>query len=142
MSKAVFRESIEEIWNNGDASAIERFIAPNYEGFDPAPIIGIEGYKQHFVTLTTAFSEIRITIEDIQGERDRVAARYIVEGTHTGHFGDIPPTGIRVRVPGMAIAIISNRQIVVEHALSDTLGLLKQIGVIPESVDVPSHWLL
>jgi steroid delta-isomerase-like uncharacterized protein len=136
-NKAIFREHIEVIWNNGDASGIERFIAPNYVGFDAAEVIsGIEGYKQHFVTLTTAFSDIRITIEALLAEEDRVAARFVVEATHTGNLGDIPPSGKRVRVTGIEIARISRGQIVEEHANSDTLGLLKQIGITPESVKV------
>jgi predicted ester cyclase len=59
-----------------------------------------------------------------------------VEATHTGDLDGIPPTGRRVRVTGIAIALISSSslQIVEEHANSDMLGLLKQIGVIPESV--------
>ena len=35
MSIAVFTASIEQIWNNHDIGAIERFIAPNYVGVDP-----------------------------------------------------------------------------------------------------------
>jgi predicted ester cyclase len=109
MSKAIFREHFEQIWNNKDASGIERFIAPNYRGFDAAEVIsGIEGYKQHFVTITTGFPDLRITIEAILEEADRVAARWVVEATHTGHFGDIPPTGKRVRMTGIAIARIRN----------------------------------
>ena len=58
MSKAIFREHFEQIWNNKDASGIERFIAPNYRGFDAEELIsGIEGYKQHFATITTAFPD-------------------------------------------------------------------------------------
>ena len=34
MSKRIFSEHIEQIWNNKDASGIERFIAPNYRGFE------------------------------------------------------------------------------------------------------------
>jgi predicted ester cyclase len=60
-----------------------------------------------------------------------------VEAAHTGNFGDVPPTGKRVRMTGIAIARIRNRQIVDEYANSDTLGLLKQIGITPESVKVP-----
>jgi predicted ester cyclase len=143
MSKAIFQAHIEQIWNNKDASGIERFIAPNYRGFDAAELIsGIEGYKQHFVTLTTAFPDLRITIEVILEEviregETRAAARFVVEATHTGNLGDIPPTGKRVRVTGIAVVRIRNRQIVEEHANSDTLGLLKQLGVISESVKVP-----
>jgi len=100
MSVAVFRESIEQIWNNSDISAIERFIAPNYIGVDPAEpevISGVEGYKQHFLRLTTAFPDAHITIDHIFGVNDQVAARYTVVATHTGGFGGIPPTGLRVR---------------------------------------------
>jgi predicted ester cyclase len=141
-NKAIFSDHIEQIWNNGDASGIERFIAPNYVGFDAAEgISGIEGYKQHFETLTTAFSDIRITIEALLAEEDRVVGRFVVEGTHTGNLGDIPPTGKRVRVTGISIARISRGQIVEEHANSDTLGLLKQIGITPESVKVPPLFL-
>jgi steroid delta-isomerase-like uncharacterized protein len=142
MSEAVFRAHFEQIWNNKDASGIERFIAPTYRGFDAEEVIsGIEGYKQHFVTITTAFPDLRITIEVILDDEDRdgarVAARWVVQATHTGTFGGIPPTGRRVRMTGIAIVRISNRQIVEEHANSDALGLLKQLGVIPESVKIP-----
>jgi predicted ester cyclase len=138
MSKAVFREHFEQIWNRKDASAIERFIAPTYRGFDAAELIaGIEGYKHHFETITTAFPDLRITIDIILGEADRVAARWVVEATHTGPFGEIPPTGKRVRVTGTAVVRIRNRQLVEEHANSDTLGLLQQIGITPEAVTVP-----
>ena len=137
MSKRIFFEHIEQIWNNKDASGIERFIAPNYRGFDAEEVIsGLEGYKEHFVTLTTGFPDLQITIEDMQ-EEDRVVARFFVEATHTGDFVGIPPTGRRVRITGIAIALISNGKLVEEHANSDGLGLMKQLGVIPEPPKIP-----
>ena len=135
MSIAVFQDSIEQIWNKSDSSAIERFIAPNYVGVDPAEpglISGIEGYRQHFFRLTTAFPDAHITIDHIFGVNDQVAARYTVEATHTGDFGGLPPTGRRVRVTAIAIARITRGKIVVEHAHSDALGLLTQLGVIED----------
>jgi predicted ester cyclase len=80
--------------------------------------------------------DLRITIEAILEEAGRVTARWVAEATHIGHFGEIPPTGTRVRMTGIAIARIRNRQLVEEHANSDALGLLMQISVIPESVKV------
>ena len=60
---SIIREHFEQIWNNKDASGIERFIARDYRGFDAAErISGIAGYKQHFETITTAFADLRITI--------------------------------------------------------------------------------
>ncbi len=144
MSIAVFQASIEQIWNNGDASGIDRFISPNYLGVDPSepePIVGIDGYKQHFQRLTTAFPDLHITIDHILGVNDLVAARWTVEATHTGDFGDIPPTGRRVSVTGIEIVQITRRQLVVEHSNSDALGLLVQLGVIPTPPKIPAHLL-
>jgi predicted ester cyclase len=56
-----------------------------------------------------------------------------VEATHTGDFVGIPPTGKRVLI-SIAIARISNGQVVKEHANTDGLGLMKQLGIIPEKV--------
>ena len=143
MSKAVFREHFEQIWNRKDASAIERFIAPNFRGQDPAEpevISGIEGYKRHFETLTTGFPDLHITIEDLveEADRDRVAARWFVEGTHTGEWAGIPPTGSRIHMAGISIALIPLRQFVEERSNTDALGLLKQLGIIPEPPKVPA----
>ena len=66
---SIIREHFEQIWNNKDASGIERFIARDYRGFDAAELIsGIAGYKQHFETITTAFPDLRITIEVLMEE--------------------------------------------------------------------------
>ena len=137
MSKRIFSEHIEQIWNNKDASGIERFIAPNYRGFDGEEFIsGVAGYKEHFRTLTTGFPDLRITIRDMQ-EENRVVARFSIEATHTGEFVGIPPTGRRVLITSIAIARISNGQLVEEHANADGLGLMKQLGVIPEPPQIP-----
>ena len=139
MSKAILRAHFEQIWNNKDASGIERFIAPDYRGFETEALIaGVAGYKEHFATLTTAFPDLRLTIEVILEGDGRAAARYVVEATHRGPFGEIPPTGKRVRVTGEAIIRVENRQIVEEHANSDALGLLQQLGVLPGTVKIPA----
>jgi steroid delta-isomerase-like uncharacterized protein len=143
MSKEIFRDHIEQIWNNQDASGIERFIAPNFRGHDPAepePISGIEGYKRHFERLTTAFPDLRITIEELVAEEERVVSRWFVEATHAGDFDGIPPTGSRVHVSGISVVRITSDQLVEEHGNSDTLGLLKQIGVIPGTPKVPAFF--
>ena len=43
-----------------------------------------------------------------------------------------------MRVSGISVARITRRQLIEEHGITDALGLLKQLGVIPESVKIPS----
>jgi predicted ester cyclase len=138
MAKDLFQTHIEQIWNNKDASNIERFIAPNYRGFDAEELIsGVDGYKKHFETLTTAFPDLRITVEIILEEDDRAAARLSIDATHRGEFLGIPPTGLPVHLTVEAIVRVRNGQIVEEHANSDALGLLRQLGVFPEPPSIP-----
>ena len=137
MSRRIFSEHIEQIWNNKDVSGIERFIARDYRGFDGAEVIsGLEGYKEHFTTLTTGFPDLQITIRDLQ-EDSRVAARFSVNATHTGDFIGIPPTGKRVLITGIAIARIVNGHLVEEHGNTDGLGLMMQLGAIPTPPGIP-----
>jgi len=138
VSKRLFVEHFEVTWNQQDAGGIERFIAPDYRGFAPGEIIsGIDGYKEHFRILTTGFPDLHLTIEDIRAEADRVVARWFVDATHAGDFAGLPPTGRPVHVTGMTFARFGRDRIVEEHENSDTLGLMRQIGVIPEPPSIP-----
>jgi len=137
----VIRAHIEQIWNGKDPSGIPRFISPDYHGYDPAEpevIRGVEGYERHYETLTTGFPDLRITVEHVLEVGEQVSVRWFVQATHGGDFGGIPPTGRRVHVAGISVARIARRQLVEEHGITDVLGLLKQLGVVPKTVGVPS----
>jgi len=64
-------------------------------------------------------------------EDDKVAARFIMRGTHQGTFFGVPPTGKKIAVQAMNIYRLSNGMFVEEHGLPDMLGLLQQIGAVP-----------
>jgi predicted ester cyclase len=137
-NKTIYRDHFEALWNAKDGDQLERFIAPNYRGFEVETVItGLEGYKEHFLTLTGAFPDVVITIQSILAEQDLVSARYVVEATHRGDFAGIPPTGNRVVVTAQSVARIENGLIVEEHANPDSLGLLRQLGITSPSVTVP-----
>jgi predicted ester cyclase len=72
------------------------------------------------------------TIEDMLAEGDRVAVRLTARGTHTGEFMGIPPTGKQVTVTGTVICRIAEGKIQEDWFNSDALGLLQQLGVIPQ----------
>ena len=77
----------------------------------------------------------------ICGGRAAGCERWTVRATHTGDFGDIPPTGLRIEVTGIATVRIARRLLVVENAHSDTLGLLRQLGVIDVTTKLPAPLL-
>jgi predicted ester cyclase len=79
-----------------------------------------------------AFPDARHTFEDFVAEGDKVALRFTFKGTHTGDFQGIPPTGKPVTISGSVVDRIVDGKIVEHWSLIDTMGLMQQLGVIPE----------
>ena len=97
----------------------------------PEPMQGPEGYLAIIGMMRSGFSNIQWTLEDKVVEENKVAARFIMTGTHNGTFFGVPPTGKAIKVQAINFYRISNSQIVEEHGQPDMLGLLQQIGAVP-----------
>jgi predicted ester cyclase len=129
-SKDLVVRMIHEVWNEHDASAIDRYDAPALRG----------GVHEHHAELMAAFSDVRVDIEDIIAEGDMVAARLTVSGRHDrGHFAGQPPSGRRLVWSSFRFFRVAEGQIVETWAMQDRLGLMEQLGsVAPSSARV--HW--
>jgi predicted ester cyclase len=91
---------------------------------------GVEGAKQ-LISLWSAFSDKKVTIEYILAEGDLVAAHFTVTGTQTGTFLEIAPTGKTVRMIGTGIFRIVDGKSTDNWVTIDALGLLQQLGAVP-----------
>ena len=83
-------------------------------------------------TVRAAFPDFHNTIEDLIAEGNRVAARLSYRGTHRGELFRIAPTGRRVTYSGIALFRIAGGKIIDVWVIGDTLGLLRQLGGVPE----------
>jgi predicted ester cyclase len=61
----------------------------------------------------------------------KVAARFIMRGTHQGNFFGVSPTGKLIKGQAMNFYRFSNGQIVEEFGQPDMPGLPQQIGAVP-----------
>src|SRR5215218_909453 len=57
----------------------------------------IDTFKETFSEAREAFPDIRVTVEDLVAEGDRVAARVTMRGTHQRDLQGLAPTGKRVQ---------------------------------------------
>ena len=94
----------------------------------PEPMHGPAGYLAIIGMMRSGFPDIQWTLEDNVAEGDKVAARFIMRGTHQGAFFGVPPTGKLIKVQAMNFYRFSNGQIVEEYSQPDMFGLLQQIG--------------
>ena len=58
--------------------------------------------------------------------------RWTAQGTHQGEFFGIPATGKRIAISGTSIYRIAGGQVAEEWTQADMLGLMTQLGAIPE----------
>ncbi len=87
-NKVLIQKYFEEITNQGNLSAVEQYISPDFIDHD-APMglmLGTEGVKQTITLLHEAFPDLQVTIEDIVAEGNKVVVRNTWRGTHKGHF--------------------------------------------------------
>ncbi len=134
-NKFVFRRSFEELWNKGNLSLADELFDPNYAHHDPStPDVGRgpEGEKKRVALYRTAFPDLRLTIEDVIAEGQTVMARWSCRGTHKGDLSGIAPTGKQITILGVSIARFTNGKMVEGWVNWDALGLMQQLGVVPE----------
>ncbi len=134
-NKAVVRRFIEEIWNKRNMAVIDEIFAPNYVNHDPSsPDFGRgpESVRRLTSFYLSAFPDTRFTIDDQISEGDRVLTRWTARGTHQGDLRGIAPTGRKVTVTGMTVSRVSNGKIIEDYENWDALGLMQQLGAIPE----------
>jgi predicted ester cyclase len=77
-----------------------------------------------------AFPDLEWRVDLLLGDGNRVAARWTASGTHSGAWGDVPPTGTHVTFSGVNIFRFGDSGKVAEiwnHR--DDLALRDQLGV-------------
>ena len=84
----------------------------------------------------TAFPDMKIEIQDIIAEGDKVVVRNITTETHKGYFVNIPPTGKKISTSATVILRVDNGKIQEEWSMSDTLVLYQQIGLLPPAEEI------
>ena len=119
-NKVIVRK-VYEIIITGDFDRAQEIVGPDTPDNERASVTEehpqprlIETFRQFVADAHAAFPDMRITVEDMIAEDDRVAARVVMRGTHQGEFQGIAPTGNRVQVRAMDMFRIAEDKIV-EH---------------------------
>lgn len=132
-NKVTVRSLIEEAFNKGNLSAVDELIADDYVNHAAGTDVrGRDGMKGFITTYRTALPDYHCVIEDQIAEGDKVVTRWTFRGTQDGELMGIPPTGKRVSVSGVVIDRLANGRLVETRLQADFLGMLQQLGAIPE----------
>jgi predicted ester cyclase len=128
--KDIVEKLCDQVWNRGNLAVADKLLTANCVCDDPlTPARGREALKRHVTSLRAAFPDLRLTIEDMVAEGDKVVARWSLQGTHEGALPliGIRPTGEEVAFTGISIYRFENYKIVEIWQEGDYLGLADQL---------------
>lgn len=130
--KKIASDFFEQIWNQGDESAIDRFIAEDAAGNDPQFGIGRESFRKQWRGWRAAFPDVSFEIQELiaDSETDTVVTRWVLTGTHLGEFWGAPASGNRINVDGVSIDRVKDGMVVSGFDAWDSIVLRKQIGLV------------
>ena len=132
MQTATCQQTWIDSLNRGDVSAADTVFASDcviHINGSPNPTLDVAGFKQMIAGLLAAFPDLRLTIEDQIVAGDKVATRWVAEGTNSAPFGNVPATGRRVRVDGLILDRVADGRVVERWEQWDQAGMMQQLGL-------------
>jgi len=136
-AKDVFTEKEAKVFMDrymqtmNDFDLVDEIISPEFvlrTPFLPEPVVGIENYKALLTNTSNTFSDFNATIEEVIVKGNKIWCRFSMEGVNTGPLGDIPATGKKFHVTGLAITRVANGKIVEDETFWNVLGFYQQLG--------------
>lgn len=131
-NERLVRRFVEAVVNRGDTDVLPTLIAADHVGHDPlGDHYGVDGVRITVAELRAAFPDLRLSVEEVVTNQDRVVHRYTLTGTQTGPFLGLPPTGRPVKTTGIAIDRVASGKLAERWGILDAIGLLRQLGAVP-----------
>ncbi|HLX17397.1 MAG TPA: ester cyclase [Bradyrhizobium sp.] len=115
------RQALEFICSGSGREPASRYYSPEFvDHVNDTEFHGLAGVQQSVEFYKNALSNMKISVDDqvIQGRR--VASRYVVTGKVFGRAA---------RINGITISRFENGLIREDWSVTDTLGLLRQLGL-------------
>jgi steroid delta-isomerase-like uncharacterized protein len=133
-NKMAARNFMEQGFNQRNPAALESYFSPTLTDHALRPMLppGLEGRKMFYGAFVAAFPDIHLQITELVAEGDKLVTSWTAHGTHQGELMGIPATGKSVTVSGIAIDRFENGQSVEHWEVFDQMGLMQQLGVVPD----------
>ena len=121
-----------EAFNRNDPTLFERILSPRWVDIPPAPgqPAGPEGAKQILFDLTTAFPDLKIKIEEVLQDGDKVIVRSEIAGTQRNALMGFAAKNRRMVIQAIDIHEFKGGKIVRTWHTEDWMTGLHQLGIL------------
>ena len=135
----IVQRFVDELWNRRNLDVADEIFANNcvtHQLRSGSPVTSAprdpETIKQHVREWLQAFPDLTFSVEQMVASGERVASHLIMQGTQTGTWMGIAPSGKQISIQMMTIHRIEAGKIVEDWVLVDSLGLFQQLGLVPD----------
>ncbi len=136
-NKEVIRKLYEQSLNKRNLGLLRDLVSEAYVGIRGAK--GVAGFEEPVVALIKAFPDVQWKVEEMISEGDKVMVRQQLQGTHTGPFQHITPTGKAITNDGIGMYELKDGKIINHQIQTDRLGFLQQLDVLPSDLTLLSN---
>jgi steroid delta-isomerase-like uncharacterized protein len=104
--KLFLHRYIQQVWERGNMVAIGKYVSTACICHDSAlpdtlaDPIALTDYICHF---RSALRDWHFQVEEVVGEGNAIAVRWMVQGIHNAPLGQLPPTGQPVHLTGITL---------------------------------------
>jgi predicted ester cyclase len=130
-NKQLYRCFMDEIWNQRQPAAVDRYIASDFIEHNANIPPGLEGRKRFVASLQAGFSDYRAQIQEVIAEGDIVVARVQWTGTQDGPFLGRPATGNKLRFSTADFFRVKDGKFVEHWDVVDSLPRAVALGLVP-----------
>jgi steroid delta-isomerase-like uncharacterized protein len=129
-NKQIVRAFIETAFNQHQTDRAADYLTPDmkWHGGTLGTVEGREQVAGLVSAIVSALPDLRNVEQDIIAERDIVAVRALVEGTHKGDLLGIPASGRHVRWDAVDVYRVADGKIAEEWAADDFLAFVYGVG--------------
>jgi len=103
-NKAVAMRVFDEIFNQGKFQVADEIYAPDFRNHGLHQSVDLKTDQDAVHAEKKAFPDLRMSVQEMVAEGDKVAVLWTFRGTHTGSgYEGLPPTGTPVELRGITI---------------------------------------
>ena len=115
------RRALEEVCSGRNLGGIPDVYHPDFvDHVNTLEYRGHEGARRSVALYLELFPDLRFVVDEQVSQGDRVASRWTLHGTHRGR---------QVTLRGIVISRFEDGRIIEDWAASDTIGIVRQLGV-------------
>ena len=130
--KATMQRVYDEVFSEGNIDLVDELLHEDFvehEELPPGIPQGRGAPKAYTTMFRSAFPDLKVTVDEMLQDGDKVITRCRWSGTHHGEFMGIPPTGNSFEIGGIDIVEFKDGRGIGHWGVLDAAGIMEQLGV-------------